>query len=227
MCYSIESSLKTTTLSLVCIIYLFLSNNPYFKWIAASLVGWCIMQFVEMLLWMTEPQHGCTKWNIIISLTLIPLAVMIQPLGVLFGSFYVTPWSESSTLRKWFSIIFTAFAIGSVSYIHLYKPEKVCTTITPKGHLFWAKIKENDHSDPSYFLQQGLWFLYIMLPYFVFWDKSFIFIILLTITPLFGFLYGHFKTDSRGSIWCFYTSFASIVGAVCLFLKNQGMYNVL
>jgi hypothetical protein len=66
-----------------------------------------------------------------------------------------------------------------------------------------------------------------MIPYFVFWNKSFLFPILLTITPLLGFLYGHYKTDSKGSIWCFYTSFTSIVATICLFLKNNGIYNVL
>lgn len=227
MCYSIESSLKTTSISLIAILYLFQSSNPYFKWIAVSLIGWCSMQFAEMLLWMTEPQHGCTKWNIIISLTFIPLALMLQPLGTLFGSFFVTPWSESSSMRKWITIIFTFFAVCNIIYLHLYNPEEVCTTITPKGHLFWAKGKVTQHDDPSYVLMHGFWFIYIMVPLFLFWDKSPLFPILLFITPLFGFLYGHFKTDSRGSIWCFYTSFTSIVASLFLFLKNHGIYNIL
>jgi hypothetical protein len=185
------------------------------------------MQFAEMLLWMTNPQDGCSKWNVIISLTLIPLALMLQPLGGMFGSFFVIPWNESSIFRKWFTILFTIITVASISYLHLYKPEEVCTTITPKGHLFWTKDKINHHNESYYILMHGIWFIYIMLPFLIFWNKSIIFPLLLLLTPVFGFLYGHFKSDSRGSIWCFYTSFTSIIATLFLFLKNHGIYNVL
>lgn len=223
MCYSVESSLKTTALSLFAIIYLFQSESPYFKWIGLSLIGWCSMQFAELLLWLTEPQHGCTKWNVIFSVTLIPLALMMQPLGSLFGSFFVIPWSESSLFRKWFTVIFCAIAIGSVAYVQFIQQEQLCTFVTPKGHLFWGKTKKPIQNEPAYVLSQALWFLFIMIPILIFWDKSLPF--LLIAAPLFGFLYGHYKTDSRGSIWCFYTSFSSIVASILLFLKNHKIYN--
>lgn len=227
MCYSVESSLKTTALSLFAIVYLFHSSNPYFKWIAAGLIGWCGMQFAELLLWMTEPQHGCTKWNIIISVTLIPLALILQPLGALFGSFFVIPWNKSSSFRQWFIILFSVIAIGSIIYIQLYQPEQLCTFVTPRGHLFWGKTKKPIHDTPSYVFLQAVWFLIIIIPIFLFWDKSLIFPILLLITPLFGFLYGHYRTDSRGSIWCFYTSFTSIIASLLLFLKDNKIFHVL
>lgn len=45
MCYSVESSIKTTTVSLLAIIYLLSSNIPHFNWIGITLIGWCSMQF--------------------------------------------------------------------------------------------------------------------------------------------------------------------------------------
>ena len=33
MCYSLESSIKTTTISLISIVYLLTSNIPKFKWL--------------------------------------------------------------------------------------------------------------------------------------------------------------------------------------------------
>ena len=88
MCYSVLSSLKTTTLSLFAIIYLLTSGIPHFQWIALILVGWCGMQFDELLLWLTNPKKGCTIWNKLITVTLIPLVLILQPLGSLYGSLY-------------------------------------------------------------------------------------------------------------------------------------------
>lgn len=223
MCYSVESSLKTTALSLFAILYLFQSSNPYFKWIAFGLIGWCGMQFAELLIWMTDPYNGCTKWNEIISLTMIPLALSLQPLGALFGSFFVTPWNKSSHFRKWFAIIFTVATICMIAYSQFYQQEQVCTYITPKGHLFWGKTKKPFHDTSSYIL----WFLFVITPLFLFWDKNLLFPILLLVTPIFGFLYGHFNTDSRASIWCFYTSFTSITASAFLFLKDHNIFNIL
>jgi len=54
MCYSAESSLRTSLISFIAIIYLLSSNIPYYNWIGITLIGWCIMQFVEFLLWTTN-----------------------------------------------------------------------------------------------------------------------------------------------------------------------------
>ena len=111
MCYSVESSLKTTSISLVAIIYLLSSGIPHFKWIACALIGWCSMQFAELLLWLTKPRKECTIWNKIITLTLIPIVLMLQPLGALWGSIYAIPWNKSSPFRKNFMIYYTIFVV--------------------------------------------------------------------------------------------------------------------
>jgi len=61
MYYSVESILKTTLISFISIVYLLSSNIPHYQWLAIALIGWCGMQFDELLLWMTDPRKECTK----------------------------------------------------------------------------------------------------------------------------------------------------------------------
>ena len=202
MCYSVESSLQTTLISLIAIVYLLSSNIPHYQWLGVALIGWCGMQFDEFLLWSTEPQKECTKWNEIITLTLIPFTLLSQPLFTLLGSLCVFPWKTLSPLKKQFIIGFSVICILSIYFIHFYKPDKTCTTVSEKGHLVWIRnnFLHNDKVLPIF------WFILVIIPLIVFWDKNFMLIILLALLPAFGFQYGKY-TDAQASIWCFYTSY--------------------
>jgi len=223
MCYSIESSLKTTSISLLSIIYLLTSKIPHFQWIGITLIGWCLMQFAELLLWLTDPRKECTIWNKIITMTLIPLALVLQPLGPLFGSLYVIPWNKSNELRKKFIIFYTAFIIICESYVHFYNPEKICTTVTKNGHLYWTT--QIDNNATIHLIQYFIWAFLILLPLFTFWNKSIIFPLLLILMPTFGFIVG-IKSDARASIWCHYTSYTSIISSIILFLHQSNIYKL-
>lgn len=227
MCYSTESSLKTTTLSLLAIIYLLSSNDPYYKWLAITLVGWCFMQFAELLLWITDPRNGCTDFNKLITMTLIPIVLMLQPLGPLFGSLYVIPWAKSTDFRKNFIVIYSIIVVLAVSYCHYYKPYKLCTTVTPGGHLYWST---SDPDLPDSYMNKILyfiWWLMITLPLFLFWNKNMSIVLALILIPAFGFIYGLLNTDSRASIWCYYTSYTSVIASGFLLLKQAKIYDVL
>jgi len=221
MCYSVESSLKTTSISLFAIIYLLTSNIPHFQWIGVTLIGWCGMQFDELLLWLTDPRNGCSNWNKIITMTLIPLVLMSQPLGSLFGSFYTIPWNKSTDFRKNFIVCYSIFIILGVSFFHFYKPEKICTTVTNGGHLYWCTTN-NINTNFSKFIY-GLWAYLIILPLLIFWDKSYLLPFLIVIIPTFGFFTG-LTTDSRASIWCHYTSYTSVIASIALLLQQNGIY---
>jgi hypothetical protein len=225
MCYSVESSLKTTLFSLSAIVYLLSSGVPHFQWIAIILVGWCGMQFDELLLWATNPRKECTIWNKIITLTLIPLVLMLQPLGSLFGSLYVIPWNKSSELRKNFIIYYTIFIILVVLAATFINPYKFCIIVTPKGHLHWGTSKLTDYNTFGYIIY-FVWAFLIALPLILFWNINNLPIILLVITPLFGFLYGLY-TDGKPSIWCYYTSFSSIVAIILLALYQLKIFDVI
>ena len=214
MCYSVASSLKTSMLSLVSILILLSSGIPHFQWIGCTLIGWCMMQFAELCLWLTEPNKACTEWNEIITLTLIPIVLMMQPLGTLWGSLYEIPWNQSSIIRKQIMIFYSIYVVLAVCWAQFYKIDKTCTTVTPKGHLNWLTRLLNKYSLFDYFIY-FIWGFIILFPFLLFWNKSFIPILLLTIIPFFAFMYGLY-TDGKPSIWCYYTSYSSVVAILLL-----------
>jgi hypothetical protein len=221
MCYSVESSLKTTAISFFSILYLLTSNIPYFKWLGVSLIGWCGMQFDELLLWLTNPRKSCTKWNEIITMTLIPLTLLAQVLCPLWGSLCVFPWNKMSNLRKNFMIVLTFISIAIVYFFHFYKPDRTCTIVTKLGHLNWCTNKYIRESN----LLPYVWFLLITIPFLLFWKKSFLLLLLLSILPAIGIQIGKY-TDAQGSVWCFYTSYTSIIASIALFLKKYNIYHI-
>jgi len=225
MCYSVESSLKTTTLSLIAIIYLLSSGVPHFQWIALLLVGWCGMQFDELLLWATNPRKECTIWNKIITLTLIPIVLMLQPLGSLYGSLYVIPWNKSSNFRKNFIIYYSIFIVLAVLANTFINPFKFCTIVTPRGHLHWGTSKHTEYDIFGYIIY-FVWAFLIALPLILFWNINNLPIILLIITPLIGFVYGLY-TDGKPSIWCYYTSYSSIIAIILVLLYQLKIFDVI
>ncbi len=222
MCYSVQSSLRTTVMSFAAIVYLLTSNIPHFQWLGVTLIGWCGMQINELLLWLTQPRKGCTKWNEWITMTLIPFTLMAQPLFALWGSLCVFPWKSLSQFRKQCMLLYTVLCVVIISFTHFYKPDKICTTVTKKGHLLWStrtSIQSNN-------IVAYIWAILIVLPLFLLWNKNIMLIILLCILSIIGIQLGQY-TDSQGSIWCYYTSYTSIIASVALFLKQTNIYAII
>jgi hypothetical protein len=226
MCYSVESSAKTTLISLVAIVVMLRSNVPHFMWIGAMMIGWCGMQFAEMLLWLTNPRKSCTPMNKLITLTLIPFILISQPLCGLFGSFFVKPWSACNNKRKLF-IVGYAVIIGFLMLVYFYKnAKKYCTIVTPEGHLHWWLSSFKSDISNGYKFKYYLWLLIIFFPIIMLWNISFKAIAAVAILPLVGFFYG-LKTDSSASIWCHYTSYTAIISLVIYGLYKFKIYNIL
>jgi hypothetical protein len=226
MCYSVESSAKTTLYSLVAIVLTLQSSVPYFKWIGLIMVGWCGMQFAELLLWLTNPRKSCTTMNKVITLTLIPFVLLMQPMGIILGSFFVKPWSKCSQNRKLFIAIYSIIVIVSF-LIYFYKDaQKYCTIVTPGGHLhWWLENFQKKYSTRGIF-NYYLWLLILAIPLFILWDISYKAIIAICILPMFGFFYG-LRTDAKDSIWCYYSSFSAIAMLVVYGLYKFKIYNIL
>ena len=233
MCYSLQSSLETSAMASIAILYLYNSNIPKFKWIATALLGWCGMQFAEALLWATNPSRvpdKCSSFNKLITLTIIPLVLMGQPLGSLWGSLYLIPWNKSSTMRKNFLLGYTILIISSVVLATYKTVDKTCTIVTEDGHLNWHTTTK--HHVLNFFrpfikmtneeeITSNVWLVFIALP-FIIYSKSLLTPALLFIIPLLGQRYS-FQTDSPASIWCYYTSFASILAPIMLVMHNMGL----
>ena len=225
MCYSKETSLKTSAISFVAIVYLLSSGIPHFQWFGTALAGLCAMQFAEYLLWSEEPDKSCTDRNKLITTTLVPTALFLQGLSTLYGSMFVFPWASSSSGRKTFIIAYTLLVAAVVSIGNFYNVTKECTIVTDQGHLDWGR-----HVGSAMSFRASLmfytWGLVIFGP-FILWNRSYLSIAGFLALPLFGFLYGRYATDSQASIWCYYTSWSSILAAIGLFLKQAGIYDVL
>ena len=226
MCYSVESSAKTTLYSLVAIIIMFCSSVPHFKWIGAIMIGWCVMQFAELLLWLTNPRKSCTPMNKLITLTLIPLVLISQPLGGVFGSFFVKPWASCNNKRK-LCIVGYAIIVSFFMMVYFYtNAQKYCTTVTPEGHLYWWLTAITPKHKEDNLLAYYTWLFIIFVPILMLWDISYKAIIAIGILPLFGFIYG-MKTDSKASIWCHYTSYTAIISLIMYGLYKFKIYNIL
>lgn len=225
MCYSVESSAKTALLAFISIAILFTSKNPYFKWIALMMSGWCFMQVGELLLWLTNPRKSCTLMNKIITLTLIPLILILQLILVALGSFFVKPWSKCSKNRRMLIVGYCVIASAILLYYFFNNPTKYCTTITKQGHLNWFV---NNPEKNSLEMPYGyyLWLLVIMVCGFLLWDISYKAMIAVFILPIISFIYAG-KTDSKASIWCYYSSFSAITMLIVYGLYKFNIYNIL
>jgi hypothetical protein len=223
MCYSVESSAKTTLYSLITIIILLRSGVPHFQWLGVILIGWCGMQFDELLLWLTNPRKGCTPINKLITVTLIPLVLILQPLGSIIGSFFVKPWNQSSQTRKLFIVLYSVMIIVTMLYMFFSNRHTLCANVTPNGHLNWWLNKKYVFSSELFYF---LWGIGILLPLLLLWNASYKLIFVITLLPLFGYNYG-ITTDSKASIWCYYTSFTSIVSLIAYGLFKFNIYNIL
>ena len=116
-------------------------------------------------------------------------------------------------------IFFTVLCIIIIYFVHFYKPDKTCTIVTENGHLNWGTT---DYVRDTVIFTP-MWAFIISLPLIAFWNKSYFLICLLFIFPIFGYEFGKY-TDSQGSIWCYYTSYASIIASIALFLHQTNIY---
>jgi len=223
MCYSAESSLYTSTVSFVAIVYLLSSGIPHFQWLGITLIGWCSMQFAEYLLWSENPRKGCTETNKIITATFVPASLALQPLAPAFGALFVYPLE---TLRPY--LILWTLLVGAETllyYSQYHDPKQPCTVVNKEGHLDWSRAKEyTEDTSKAYFYI--VWLVLITAPMIFGWKKSYWFLAAFWMLPIFGYVYG-LSTQSPATIWCYYTSWTSVVAALGLFLKQAGIYDVL
>jgi hypothetical protein len=209
-------------MSFVAIAILISSGIKKFQYLGAVLIGWCAMQFAEALLWMENPRKGCTSINKWLTLILIPIVLMMQPLGATWGSLFFDSWAKNRD----FILRYSAFAALAILIArHVISPltntYKTCTTVTPDGHLNWFTY-ELDFSHGiswSYALFTFIWAAIIGYPLFKFWPGQRLWPFY--IIPLIGFFAG-FMTDSPGSIWCYITSYGSLSAVVLLMMHKLG-----
>jgi len=224
MCFSLESSLFTSFISLSAIFILYSSNIPKYQWLAFTLIGWTLMQLSEAIIWGSMKFSDCHFVNKFVSVFLIPIVLMLQPLGSLYGASYVIKWKNLSQIYKIICISLIIVTILSVLYNQFCDVKRLCTVVTKQGHLNWllSSTKENNHPEQKYFFHKAFgWVFMIALPLLLFWKNKYE-LLLMFLIPLSGFLYALFYTDAYPSVWCFTTSFSSFLFvAMYLFDNNK------
>ena len=155
------------------------------------------MQWVEGLLWLDGPTpHG--TFNQIVTVGLIPLALLAQAWGPLFGSTFDQPVRP----RRWtFFLIMTLALTIVVTARVIYQPS--FTQVTPEGHLNWWSPQNPPVFSPwSY----GLWAAVIGAPFLLWWRPFWQALLIVS----WGWLWAVMSfliSDSAASYWCFFVAF--------------------
>jgi hypothetical protein len=177
--------------------YLLRRDNPRLKWGAVALMGITAMQWVEGFLWLDGPSaHGAV--NQLLTLALIPLALLAQVWGPLFGSIFELPVRP----RKWlFLAVLIAGLVIVISARVIYRP--LFTQVTPGGHLNWWSPQ-----NPPVFVAwaYGLWAAVIGSPFLFWWRPFWQGVVIVS----WGWVWAtasYLLTDSAASHWCFFVTF--------------------
>ncbi len=160
-------------------------------------MGITAMQWVEGLLWLDGPTpHGTV--NQLLTIGLIPLALLAQAWGPLFGSTFELP--VRSHRLSFFALLVVGLTMV-VAVRVIYHPTH--TVITPQGHLNWYSPR-----NPPVFLAwaYGLWALVIGAPFLLWW-RPFIQSLIIVSWGWMWALLSFLLTDSAASHWCFFVTF--------------------
>ncbi|WP_146451602.1 hypothetical protein [Bythopirellula polymerisocia] len=175
-------------------------EQPRLKFAAVALMGVTAMQWVEAVLWLDGPlPHGTI--NQLITVGLIPLALLAQAWGPLFGSTFVVPLRQR---RLPFFLLLVAGLLMVVTARIIYHPTH--TLVTPQGHLNWWSPQ-----NPPVFLSWafGLWAVVIGTPFLLWW-RPFWQSLLIVSWGWFWATVSFLLTDSGASYWCFFVSFYAV-----------------
>jgi hypothetical protein len=212
ICFNAISSLIASVFVYGIAIYLLRSNNPKLRWSAVALMGITAMQWVEGFLWLDGPTpYGI--FNKVATVVLIPLALLAQPWGPLFGSLFVVPLRQRST--KFFLLLILGLAIVVMTR---FTNNPIYTQITPQGHLNWfSQCNPPVFSPWSY----GLWALVIGAPFLLWWRPFWQSVLIVSWGWLWAVIAFIF-TDSAASYWCFFVSFYAVFVLLYAFrVKNR------
>lgn len=200
MCFSAPSSLVAGGCSYGVAVYLHRQDHPRFKWAAVALMGITAMQWVEGLLWLSDPRI-CGMINMLLTMGLIPVALLAQAWGPLLGSLYEHRFRP----RKFPFLLLLLAGLAFVVAVRLfYWP--VYTQVTPQGYLNWWAPR----NPPVYELWvYSLWAGIIGLPFLLWWRPFWQSLVIVSWGWLWATL-SYLYTDNAASNWCFFVSFYSL-----------------
>jgi hypothetical protein len=192
--------------------YLLRRDNPRLRWGAVALMGITAMQWVEGLLWLDGPTpHGVV--NQLLTVGLIPLALLAQAWGPLLGSAFDRPVRPRR--RPFFALLVLGLAVVTVAR-GLLQPAH--TQVTPGGHLNWWSPRNPPAFVPWAY---ALWGVVIGAPFLLWWRPLWQALLIVSwgwVWATVSFL----TTDSAASHWCFFVSFYAAFVLVYALMAGDG-----
>ena len=211
MCFNATSSLVGGCCAYGVAAYLLRRDNPRLKWGAVALMGITAMQWTEAVLWLDGPKpHGIV--NQLVTIGLIPLALLAQAWGPLFGSAFDRPVRGRRVPFYFLLILGLAIVVlGRAVYQPTY------TQITPEGHLNWYSPQ-----NPPVFVAwaYGLWAVVIGAPFLLWWRpfwQSIAIVFWGWLWAIIAFLI----SDNAASYWCFFVTFYAAFVLVYSFMVSD------
>ena len=197
ICFNATSSLLASGGAYAAALYVLRRDHPRLKWSAVALMGITAMQWVEGLLWLDGPApHSAI--NQLLTVALIPLALVAQPWGPLLGSTFERPLRGR---RLPFFVLLIAGLTMVVASRVIYQPTH--TQVTPEGHLNWWSPR----NPPVYYAwAYGLWGILIGTPFLLWWRPLWQALLIVSWGWLCAVV-SYLLTDSAASHWCFFVSF--------------------
>lgn len=208
MCFDARSSLIAGGCAYGVAGYLLRRDNPRLKWSAVALMGITAMQWVEAALWIDGPTpHGLV--NQVLTVGLIPLALLAQAWGPLLGSTFDQPVRPR---RFAFYSLLTVGLLLVIAARAIYHPTE--TQVTPEGHLNWYSP-----TNPPIFVAwaYALWALVIGAPFLIWWRPVWQSLAIVAWGWIWAVI-SYWTTDSAASHWCFFVTFYAAFVLVYAFM---------
>ncbi|MGI9516654.1 MAG: hypothetical protein ACR2NP_06405 [Pirellulaceae bacterium] len=186
-------------------------DHPRLKWSAVALMGITAMQWTEGLLWLDGPRPNGIV-NQLLTVGLIPLALLAQAWGPLFGSLYDRPVRGRKV--AFFTVLILGLTIVLAARV-VYHP--IHTQITPQGHLNWYSPQ-----NPPMFVAwaYGLWAFVIGLPFLLWWRPFWQSLAIVAWGWIWA-LVAWFISDSAASYWCFFVTFYAVFVLIYSFMVSD------
>ena len=160
-------------------------------------MGITAMQWVEAALWLDGPTQSGSV-NQLLTVGLIPLALLAEAWGPLLGSTFSLPVRQRRL--PFFLLLFLGLTMV-IAARAIYQPTH--TQVTPQGHLnWWSSCNPPTFSPWAY----GLWGAVIGAPFLLWW-RPFWHSLLIVSWGWFWAIVSFNITDSAASYWCFFVTF--------------------
>lgn len=187
-------------------------NSRRLKWAGVALMGITAMQWVEGALWLDGPKPAGLA-NRLLTVGLIPLALLAQAWGPLLGSLFVLP--ARGRRASFCALLLLGLAIV-VSARVIEQPAH--TLVTPQGRLNWWSPRNPPVFSPWAY---GLWAFVIGAPFLLWWRPFWQSLLIVSWGWAWATL-SFLVSDSAASHWCFFVSFyAAFVLGYALLVKDD------